>query len=217
MGLPEAIKLKVGSWTHLQVLDYEQLPFKCRKCHIYGHFARGCPNKSEAEKGKEEGWNQVKRPKTNYKKPGATGSQSAAAQNVAPSRSQENRYEILSSAEEAPREEERPDKPAEKSASAGTRPEERTMARDKEKQTDASEEEQDSEESEEEGEIGDTQTSVRRSARGRKSAREKRDQETYKDKLQGSQPTLEKLLSKNTKTIKNQPHGSRGASHQRNK
>ena len=57
------------------------------------------------------------------------------------------------------------------------------MARDKEKQTEASEEEQDSEESEEDGEIGETQTSVRRSARGHKSAREKRDQETYKDKL----------------------------------
>jgi hypothetical protein len=43
VGLPEAIKIKVGNWTHLQKLDYEQLPFKCRKCHVYGHFARGCP------------------------------------------------------------------------------------------------------------------------------------------------------------------------------
>ena len=41
-------------------------------------------------------------------------------------------------------------------------------------------------ESEEEGEIGESQTSVRRSTRGRKSDREKREQETYKDKLQGS-------------------------------
>ena len=29
VGLPEAIKIKVGIWTHLQKLDYEQLPFKC--------------------------------------------------------------------------------------------------------------------------------------------------------------------------------------------
>lgn len=42
MGLPEAIKIKVGSWTHLQKLDYEQLPFKCRECHEYGHFAKCC-------------------------------------------------------------------------------------------------------------------------------------------------------------------------------
>ena len=88
--------------------------------------------------------------------------------------------------------------------SAGTRPEESAMARDKDKQAEASEEEHDSEDSGEDGEIGDTQTSVRRSARGCKYAREKRDQETYKDKLQGSQPTLEKLLGKNPKMTKNQ-------------
>lgn len=29
VGLPEVIKIKVGSWTHVQKLDYEQLPFKC--------------------------------------------------------------------------------------------------------------------------------------------------------------------------------------------
>ena len=67
VGLPEAIKIRVGSWTHVQKLDYEQLPFKCRKCHVYGHFAKGCPMNSEVEKGKEEGWNQVKRIKIAHK------------------------------------------------------------------------------------------------------------------------------------------------------
>lgn len=37
-GLPEAIKLTVANWTHIQVLDYEKLPFKCRRFHGYGHF-----------------------------------------------------------------------------------------------------------------------------------------------------------------------------------
>ena len=101
--------------------------------------------------------------------------------------------------------------------SAGSRPEESATARNKDKQTEASEEEHDSEESEEEGEIGDTYTSVKRSARGHKTAREKRDQETYKDKLQGSHPTLEKLLGKNPKMSKNQAHGSKGAPHHKNK
>lgn len=217
VGLPEAIKIEVGSWTHVQVLDYEQLPFKCCKCHVYGHFARGCPNKGEAEKGKEDGWNQVKRSKTTHKKTGAQGSQPASTQNDPPPKSQGNRYELLSSTEETPREEARQDKPLEKMTSTGTSPEESATARNKDKQTDASEEEHDSEESEEDGEIGETQTSVRRSTRGRKSAREKRDQETYKDKLQGSQPTLEKLLGKNTKMIKNQVQGSKGAPHNKNK
>ena len=100
---------------------------------------------------------------------------------------------------------------------AATSPEESATARNKDKKPEASEEEHDSEESEEDGEIGGTQTLVRRFARGQKSAREKRDQETYKAKLQGSQPTLEKLLDKNTKMTKNQGHGSKGAPHHKNK
>eukprot|EP00253_Pinus_taeda_P028342 PITA_28342 len=30
-GLSEAIKLKVDDWSHIQQLDYEQIPFKCKK------------------------------------------------------------------------------------------------------------------------------------------------------------------------------------------
>ena len=43
-GLPEAIKIKVDQWTHIQPLDYEQIPFKCKVCHEYGHFANRCIN-----------------------------------------------------------------------------------------------------------------------------------------------------------------------------
>ena len=32
-GLLEAIKIKVDQWTHIQQLDYEKLPFKCKVCH----------------------------------------------------------------------------------------------------------------------------------------------------------------------------------------
>lgn len=56
VDLPEAIKIRVGCWSHVKKLDYEQLPFKCRKCQVYGHFARDCPTNSEAEKSKGEGW-----------------------------------------------------------------------------------------------------------------------------------------------------------------
>ena len=45
---------------------------------------------------------------------------------------------------------------------------------------------QSSEESEEEGEIGDSLTTIQRTARGRPSSREKREKETYKDKVQRS-------------------------------
>jgi hypothetical protein len=46
-GLPEAIKLSLGEWCHIQELDYEQIPFKCLRCHAYGHFAKSCPKVSE--------------------------------------------------------------------------------------------------------------------------------------------------------------------------
>jgi hypothetical protein len=46
-GLPDAIKLSLGEWCHIQELDYEQIPFKCLRCHAYGHFARSCPKTSE--------------------------------------------------------------------------------------------------------------------------------------------------------------------------
>ena len=45
VGLPEAINLTVADWTYVQELDYEQLPFKCRFCHGYGHFAKSCKKK----------------------------------------------------------------------------------------------------------------------------------------------------------------------------
>jgi hypothetical protein len=42
-GLPETIKLTLDDWNHIQNLDYEQLPFKCKVCHEYEHFSRRFP------------------------------------------------------------------------------------------------------------------------------------------------------------------------------
>ena len=66
-GLPEAIKLTVGNWSHFQNLDYEQLPFKCRGCHEYGHFICNCPQKPKIQQDNEEGWHTVKIIKTKTK------------------------------------------------------------------------------------------------------------------------------------------------------
>ena len=43
-GLPVALKLTLGDWSHIQELDYDQIPFKCNFCHVYGHFAKSCPS-----------------------------------------------------------------------------------------------------------------------------------------------------------------------------
>jgi len=64
-GLLEAIKLKVDDWTHIQQLDYEQIPFKCKVCHEYGHFANHCTKLSNVENNpQEEQWETIKKKKT---------------------------------------------------------------------------------------------------------------------------------------------------------
>lgn len=197
VGLPKAVKIRVGPWTHIQKLDYEQLSFKCRKCQVYGHFARDCSSKGVEDKGKEEEWNQAKRSRTTSRKAANANTrtpQIAPAQKQ-PMESQGNRYEILGSETIVSQDTETPKEvsPA-KSKSEPEIP--------KEKTSEDEEETQESDESEEEGEIGESQSTPRRSTRGRMLTKEKREQETYKDKLQGSQPTLEKLLSKTPKTKK---------------
>ncbi len=47
--LQEVIKIKVDQWTHIQQLDYEQILFKCKVCHEYGHFTNRCTKEKEKE------------------------------------------------------------------------------------------------------------------------------------------------------------------------
>ena len=62
IGLLEAIKLIVVEWSHIQELDYEQIPFKCRFCHGYGHFAQNCKKKIEDDLEKEKAqWTQIQK------------------------------------------------------------------------------------------------------------------------------------------------------------
>ena len=67
-GLPEAIDLTVADWSHVQEIDYEQFPFKCKFCHGYGHFARSCKKKVEEEVVKEKGYQWTQDQKTSSTK-----------------------------------------------------------------------------------------------------------------------------------------------------
>ena len=53
----------MDEWEHAKKLDYEQLSFKCRKCHEYGNFVKNCPKAvhENLEKIHEEGWQQAKK------------------------------------------------------------------------------------------------------------------------------------------------------------
>jgi hypothetical protein len=37
----------LGEWCHVQELDYEQIPFKCLRCHAYSDFAKICSKASK--------------------------------------------------------------------------------------------------------------------------------------------------------------------------
>ena len=41
-GLAESINLDWGPVIIPQILDYENVPFRCRRCHVYGHMVSEC-------------------------------------------------------------------------------------------------------------------------------------------------------------------------------
>lgn len=47
--LPEYIELEYHDEVWQQIIDYEHIPFRCRKCHEYGHLFRQCPVYKEEE------------------------------------------------------------------------------------------------------------------------------------------------------------------------
>jgi hypothetical protein len=50
-ALPEAISLEFRDEEWIQSIDYEQIPFRCRRCHEHGHLFRECPlNKKQETK-----------------------------------------------------------------------------------------------------------------------------------------------------------------------
>lgn len=54
--LPDTIELEYHDELWHQPIDYEHIPFHCRRCHEYGHLFRECPitlaeKEREAEKG----------------------------------------------------------------------------------------------------------------------------------------------------------------------
>jgi hypothetical protein len=47
-GLLAVVQLVLYYWNHIQVVDYEKLPFKCKQCHEYGNFSQNCLNNENA-------------------------------------------------------------------------------------------------------------------------------------------------------------------------
>lgn len=52
-ALQEEIILQVYDEEWVQAVDYDHVPFRCRKCHEHGNLYRDCPlNKLESNKKK---------------------------------------------------------------------------------------------------------------------------------------------------------------------
>ena len=43
LALSEAIRMIWEDEDWVKILDYEQVPFRCRRCHEYGHLFQECP------------------------------------------------------------------------------------------------------------------------------------------------------------------------------
>ena len=218
-GLPEAIKLTVGSWSHFQKLDYEQLPFKCRGCHEYGHFIRNCPKKPENQQDKAEGWQKVSRSKTKHQS--GKGPRKGEGTNETRVTNPEGSGEATKTKATAEIREE-PIEIGEKSSNEGNKDSEADISAQPQKDHEeekapvtegetlgkSDEDSGSEEEEEEEGEIEITTPRMLKT-RGRKSRKEIREQAAYKDKLQGSQLTLEKLLN-TARNTRQQGHAQKG-------
>jgi hypothetical protein len=223
VGLPEAVNLKVGDWQHLQKLDYEQLPFKCRKCHDYGHFQRNCP-KAAQEKEKEEGWQQPR--KGRAKSRGPRTNNPTPIQSIPGSQGNTNSFKDLENEGETP-----PtinsDQGAEGRGKENTEIEGTSHAaggedcggtqgtEDKENPPQRNEADQGNEEgelssgNETEG-TSEAWDSPQRPSRGRKSKKAQREDESYKNILKGAQPTLEQVFDvRQTRKQAKVSHGGR--------
>jgi len=42
-ALPDEVILEVFDEEWVQTVDYEHIPFRCRKCHEHGHLFKDCP------------------------------------------------------------------------------------------------------------------------------------------------------------------------------
>lgn len=58
-GLPEMIKLASPNGSWIQLLDYEGIPFRCRKCHKIGHLAARCSSEKVRSKKSPSWWKGV--------------------------------------------------------------------------------------------------------------------------------------------------------------
>ena len=97
-ALPDAISLYHDDYEWLQTIDYEHVPFRCRKCHALGHLFQDCPSNMKSttihsmDKFDPDGLTKVSNHKKTHKKP-STSVKKPVTSTSLPSTS--NSFEIL--------------------------------------------------------------------------------------------------------------------------
>lgn len=74
-ALTDSVILPHDDFEWIQPIDYEHVPFRCRKCHAHSHLFRDCPLNAapkpteHSEKSDSEGFTKVTNRKKHTKKP----------------------------------------------------------------------------------------------------------------------------------------------------
>lgn len=97
-ALPDAVSLYHDDYEWLQIIDYEHVPFHCRKCHAQGHLFQDCPSNMKSmttpsmDKSDSDGFTKVPNRKKTHKKPSPSVKKPVTSTSL-PSTS--NSFEIL--------------------------------------------------------------------------------------------------------------------------
>lgn len=101
--LPDKVRLRHEDSEWIQMIDYEHVPFRCRKCHQLGHLFRDCPlNKitaksTQADKTESDGFTKVVNRRRGGKKPSANARSEPANKSKSPN---SNSFETLMNLED---------------------------------------------------------------------------------------------------------------------
>jgi hypothetical protein len=201
-GLPEAINLTVAGWTHVQELDYEQLPFKCRHCHGHGHFAKHCKKKAEEQVEKHNGdsWTLVQK-NTNTKKGKGKGQMTVSPSSDSNEKEKDaGQKGTVNVQNKHAKQTEENGEQTETSPPAKVGGKELQIEDNQGNPPNPSYAEIAKKNPEESSGSSEDETFERPSKKaGRKSRKEKREEEAERFKIQGSQSTIEMSIGRNTR------------------
>jgi hypothetical protein len=98
--LPGSIILEYHDEDWTQTIDYEHIPFRCRKCHEHGHLFRECPLNAAHKEGNPEG----RKDKDDFSQPAGKRRQGGRKKptQVSKDPSTSNKYAILQDQPENP-------------------------------------------------------------------------------------------------------------------